>query len=204
MLTWDDIRAIDAISDPSASSIYADRPEESSGRLVRAVSLAGELRRLEAGMAADHEVVTAYRRRIQDLRPALARMLEGARTGAGAVHAALDRGGLRVGVGMPVGMAVVVEETAYVAATRRRARRGPAGGRDRGRWTVAAVARVADGRDRGGRHVPVVGPARYATCAGAGPRGADGRARAGLDAGRRCGRRPACAHPGEVGDASGG
>ncbi len=49
MLTWDDIRAIDAIADPlGVLSVYADRPDNGNGRLVRAVSLAGELRRLEA------------------------------------------------------------------------------------------------------------------------------------------------------------
>jgi hypothetical protein len=115
MLTWDDIRAIDAITDPlGVVSIYADRPEESSGRLVRAVSLAGELRRLEADMAADDEVVTAYRRRMQDLRPALARMLEGRAPGR-ALFMPLSTGEVsEVAIGMPVGMAVVVEETAYV------------------------------------------------------------------------------------------
>ena len=52
MLNWDDIRAIDAIADPlGVLSVYADRPDNGNGRLVRAVSLAGELRRLEADMA---------------------------------------------------------------------------------------------------------------------------------------------------------
>ena len=42
MLNWDDIRAIDAIADPlGVLSVYADRPDNGNGRLVRAVSLAG-------------------------------------------------------------------------------------------------------------------------------------------------------------------
>ena len=170
---------------------------------MRAVSLAGELRRLEAGMAADHEVVTAYRRRIQDLRPALARMLEGRAPGR-ALFMPLSTGEVsELAIGMPVGMAVVVEETAYV--------RPLVAALDEGRpagvivddgpslrllaWRMGVIEEVGTYR--------FLGPARYATCAGAGPRGADGRARAGLDAGRRRGRRPARAHPGEVGDASG-
>ena len=81
---------------------------------MRAVSLAGELRRLETDLAADDEVVTAYRRRMQDLRPALARMLEGRAPGR-ALFVPLSTGeAFEVAVGMPVGMAVVVEETAYV------------------------------------------------------------------------------------------
>jgi hypothetical protein len=115
MLTWDDIRTIDAITDPlGVVSIYADRPDDGSGRLVRAVSLAGELRRLEADLAADDEVVTAYRRRMQETRPALARMLQGRAPGR-ALFVPLSTGEIfEVAVGMPVGMAVVVEETAYV------------------------------------------------------------------------------------------
>ena len=115
MLTWDDIRAIDAITDPlGVVSIYADRPDDGSGRLVRAVSLAGELRRLETDLAADGEAVAAYRRRMQEVRPALARMLEGRAPGR-ALFVPLSTGeALEVAVGMPVGMAVVVEETAYV------------------------------------------------------------------------------------------
>jgi hypothetical protein len=116
MLTWDDIRAIDAIADPlGVVSIYADRPDDTSGRLVRAVSLAGELRRLETDLAAaDGETATAFRRRMQDIRPALARMLEGRMPGR-ALFAPLSTGEVfEVAVGMPVGLAAVVEETAYV------------------------------------------------------------------------------------------
>ena len=48
MLTWSDIRAIDSISDPlGVVSVFVDRPDHAAGRLVRAVALAGELRRLE-------------------------------------------------------------------------------------------------------------------------------------------------------------
>ena len=54
MLNWDDIRAIDGISDPvGVLSVYADRPEENAGRLVRAVSIAGELRRLEGELSGE-------------------------------------------------------------------------------------------------------------------------------------------------------
>jgi hypothetical protein len=116
MLTWDDIRAIDAITDPlGVVSIYADRPEDTSGRLVRAVSLAGELRRLETELAAgDGETAAAFRRRMQDIRPALARMLEGRMPGR-ALFAPLSGGEVfEVAVGMPVGLAAVVEGTAYV------------------------------------------------------------------------------------------
>lgn len=116
MLTWDDTRAIDAITDPlGVVSIYTDRPEETNGRLVSAVSLAGELRRLETDLAAaDGEVATAFRRRMQDIRPALARML-GSRAPGRALFAPLSTGEVfEVAVGMPVGLAAVVEETAYV------------------------------------------------------------------------------------------
>src|SRR5204863_7488412 len=80
MLTWDDLRSIDAISDPlGVLSVYADRPEDRSGRLVRAVSIAGELRRLDADLAAggDDERVAAERRCVHRLGPALVRLLEG-------------------------------------------------------------------------------------------------------------------------------
>ena len=80
MLNWDDIRAIDAISDPlGVLSVYADRPETSGGRLVRAVSLTGELRRLDADVAAagDADLAWAHRRCLERIRPALVRMLDG-------------------------------------------------------------------------------------------------------------------------------
>ncbi len=54
MLTWSDIRAIDSIADPlGVVSVYVDRPDNAGGRLVRAVALAGELRRLEQDVARD-------------------------------------------------------------------------------------------------------------------------------------------------------
>ena len=84
MLNWDDIRAIDAIADPlGVLSIYTDRPENGGGRLVRAVALAGELRRLDAELAAaaDPELVAAQRRCVHRLRPALVRILEGRAAG---------------------------------------------------------------------------------------------------------------------------
>ena len=117
MLNWDDIRAIDAIADPlGVLSVYADRPDNGNGRLVRAVSLAGELRRLEADTAAtaDTEVVTAHRRCVRRLRPALVRMLEGRAAGR-ALFAPLSSDEVfEMTVGLPVGLAAVVEKTAYV------------------------------------------------------------------------------------------
>ena len=117
MLNWDDIRAIDAIADPlGVLSVYADRPDNGNGRLVRAVSLAGELRRLEAdmGATADTEVVTAHRPRVRRLRPALVRMLEGRAAGR-ALFAPLSSDEVfEVTVGLPVGLTAVVEKTAYV------------------------------------------------------------------------------------------
>jgi hypothetical protein len=117
MLTWDDIRAIDAIADPlGVLSIYADRPEQQSGRLVRAISIAGELRRLDADLArwADADVVAAQRRCVHRIRPALTRMLEGHAPGR-ALFAPLSTGEtFEVAIGLPVGLAAVIEPTAYV------------------------------------------------------------------------------------------
>lgn len=106
MLTWDDIRAIDGISDPAGVlSVYADRPEDRGGRLVRAVSIAGELRRLEGAL--DREAV-------QRIRPALVRLLDGRAPGR-AVFAPLSTDEVfEVEVGMPVGMTAVLDTTAYV------------------------------------------------------------------------------------------
>ena len=98
MLTWSDIRAIDSIADPlGVVSVYVDRPDHATGRLVRAVALAGELRRLEQDVATDGrgELAAAYRDCLPRIRPALARMLDGGDARAGAVRAALDRGGVR-------------------------------------------------------------------------------------------------------------
>ena len=71
MLTWSDIRAIDSISDPlGVVSVFVDRPDHAAGRLVRAVALAGELRRLE-GEVNDEPLVAAYRECLPHIRPAL-------------------------------------------------------------------------------------------------------------------------------------
>lgn len=117
MLNWDDIRAIDAISDPlGVLSVYADRPETSGGRLVRAVSLTGELRRLDADVAAagDADLAWAHRRCLERLRPALVRMLDG-RTPGRAIFAPLSSEEVfEVEVGMPVGMTAALDTTAYV------------------------------------------------------------------------------------------
>lgn len=117
MLTWDDVRSIDAIADPlGVLSVYADRPEDRGGRLVRAVSIAGELRRLDADLAAgdDGERVAAERRCVHRIRPALVHMLEG-RAPARAVFAPLSTEEVfEVEVGMPVGLTAVLDTTAYV------------------------------------------------------------------------------------------
>ena len=117
MLNWDDIRAIDAIADPlGVLSVYADRPETSGGRLVRAVSLAGELRRLDADVAAagDGELSAAHRRCMQRVGPALVRMLDGRAPGK-ALFAPLSTEELfEIEVGLPVGMTAALDTTAYV------------------------------------------------------------------------------------------
>ena len=86
MLTMSDIRAIDAIADPlGVLSVYVDRPDPASGRLVRAVALSGELRRLEQDVAGDEgaDLHAAYRDCLPRIRPALARMLRRRRARAG-------------------------------------------------------------------------------------------------------------------------
>jgi Bacterial archaeo-eukaryotic release factor family 10 len=117
MLTWDDIRAIDAIADPlGVLSVYADRPEDGGGRLVRAVSVAGELRRLDADLAAagDADRVAAARRCAHRIRPALARMLGGRAPGRALFAPLSTEEVFEVEVGMPVGLAAVLDPTAYV------------------------------------------------------------------------------------------
>jgi hypothetical protein len=106
MLNWDDIRAIDGISDPAGVlSVYADRPEDRGGRLVRAVSIAGELRRLDGALTSEA---------MHRIRPALVRLLDG-RAAGGAVFAPLSTDEVfEVEVGMPVGMTAVLDATAYV------------------------------------------------------------------------------------------
>jgi hypothetical protein len=106
MLNWDDIRAIDGISDPvGVLSVYADRPEENAGRLVRAVSIAGELRRLEGELSGET---------MRRIRPALTRLLDG-RTRGRALFAPLSTEEVfEVEVGMPVGITAVIDTTAYV------------------------------------------------------------------------------------------
>ena len=89
MLTWSDIRAIDSISDPlGVVSVFVDRPDHAAGRLVRAVALTGELRRLEQEVH-DEPLAAAYRECLPRIRPALARMLDG-KTPGRAVFAPLS------------------------------------------------------------------------------------------------------------------
>ena len=92
MLTWSDIRAIDSIADPlGVVSVYVDRPDPASGRLVRAVALAGELRRLEQDVAGDGGDGPRRRLpRVPAAHPAGARAdARRRRARAGAVRAAL-------------------------------------------------------------------------------------------------------------------
>jgi hypothetical protein len=114
MLTWSDIRAIDSISDPlGVVSVFVDRPAAAAGRLVRAVALAGELRRLE-GEVDDQPLAAAYRECLPRIRPALARMLDG-RTPGRALFAPLSTEEVfEIGVGLPVGVTAALEQTAYV------------------------------------------------------------------------------------------
>jgi hypothetical protein len=117
MLTWDDIRSIDAISDSlGVLSVYADRPEDGSGRLVRAVSIAGELRRLDADVVAGEngDRLAAERRCVHRLGPALVRLLEGRAPGRALFAPLSTEEVFEVEVGMPVGLTAVLDTTAYV------------------------------------------------------------------------------------------
>jgi hypothetical protein len=117
MLTWSDIRAIDAIADPlGVVSVYADRPDAGGGRLVRAVCLAGELRRLEREVAGggDPDTAAALHECLHRIRPALAGMLDGRSPGR-ALYAPLSRDEVfQLAVGLPVGITATLEPTAYV------------------------------------------------------------------------------------------
>jgi hypothetical protein len=117
MLTFADIRAIDSIADPlGVVSVYIDRPDEASGRLVRAVAVAGELRRLEQEVAQDRDadVAVAYRRCLARIRPALARMLDGTNAGRALFAPLSTEAVFEIGVGLPVGVTAALEPTAYV------------------------------------------------------------------------------------------
>jgi hypothetical protein len=117
MLNWDDIRAIDGIGDPvGVLSVYADPPENGNGRLVRAVSIAGELRRLdgELATAGDDDLVAAQRRCMHRIRPALVRLLEGRAQGRAFFAPLSTEEVFEVEVGMPVGITAVLDATAYV------------------------------------------------------------------------------------------
>jgi hypothetical protein len=117
MLTWDDIRSIDEIADPlGVLSVYADRPDSNDGRLVRAVSLTGELRRLDGDVAAagDAELTAAHRRTQQRIRPALVRILDGRAPGRAVFAPLSSEEVFEVEVGMPVGMTAALDTTAYV------------------------------------------------------------------------------------------
>jgi hypothetical protein len=106
MLSWDDIRAIDRITDPAGVlSVYADRPERGGGRLVRAVSIAGELRRLDGELS---------REAVHRIRPALVRLLDGRAPGRALFAPLSTEEVFEVDVGMPVGMTAVLDTTAYV------------------------------------------------------------------------------------------
>lgn len=117
MLTWSDIRAIDSIADPlGVVSVYVDRPDQASGRLVRAVALAGELRRLEQDVARDgrDELAAAYRDCLSRIRPALARMLDGSAPGRALFAPLQSEEVFEIRVGLPVGVTAALEPTAYV------------------------------------------------------------------------------------------
>ena len=117
MLTWSDIRAIDAIADPlGVVSVYVDRPDPGGGRLVRAVAVAGELRRLEAEVAGsgNTDAATALHECLHRIRPALAGMLDGRSPGR-ALYAPLSGEEVfQLSVGLPVGVTATLEPTAYV------------------------------------------------------------------------------------------
>jgi hypothetical protein len=117
MLTWSDIRAIDAIADPlGVVSVYVDRPDAGGGRLVRAVALAGELRRLDREVAGcgDPDTAAALHECLHRIRPALAGMLDGRSPGR-ALYAPLTRDEVfQLAVGLPVGITATLEPTAYV------------------------------------------------------------------------------------------
>jgi len=117
MLTWSDIRAIDAIADPlGVLSVYVDRPDPGGGRLVRAVAVAGELRRLEAEVAGSGstDAAAALHECLQRIRPALAGMLDGRSPGR-ALYAPLSGEEVfQLSVGLPVGVTATLEPTAYV------------------------------------------------------------------------------------------
>jgi len=114
MLTWSDIRAIDSISDPlGVVSVFVDRPDHAAGRLVRAVALAGELRRLEAEVS-DAPLAAAYRECLPRIRPALARMLDGTTPGRALFAPLSTEEVFEIGVGLPVGVTAALEQTAYV------------------------------------------------------------------------------------------
>jgi len=117
MLTWSDIRAIDAIADPlGVVSVYVDRPDAGSGRLVRAVALAGELRRLEREVAGSGstEAAAALHECLHRIRPTLAGMLDGRSPGR-ALYAPLSGEEVfQLAVGLPVGVTATLEPTAYV------------------------------------------------------------------------------------------
>jgi hypothetical protein len=106
MLNWDDIRAIDRITDPAGVlSVYADRPERGGGRLVRAVSIAGELRRIEGDLS---------REAVHRIRPALVRLLDGRAPGRALFAPLSTEEVFEVDIGMPVGVTAVLDTTAYV------------------------------------------------------------------------------------------
>jgi hypothetical protein len=117
MLTWSDIRAIDAIADPlGVVSVYVDRPDRDDGRLVRAVAVSGELRRLEQDVVRDgrDEVAGAYRACLQRIRPALTRALHGPTPGRALFAPLSSEEVFEIGVGLPVGVTAALEPTAYV------------------------------------------------------------------------------------------
>lgn len=117
MLTWSDIRAVDAIADPlGVVSVYVDRPDPGGGRLVRAVAVAGELRRLEGEVArsGDAEAAAALHECLHRIRPALAGMLDGRSPGR-ALYAPLSGEEVfQLAIGLPVGITATLEPTAYV------------------------------------------------------------------------------------------
>jgi len=114
MLTWSDIRAIDSISDPlGVVSVFVDRPDHGAGRLVRAVALTGELRRLGQEVR-DEPLAAAFRECLPRIRPALARMLDGKTPGRALFAPLSTEEVFEIGVGLSVGVTAALEQTAYV------------------------------------------------------------------------------------------
>ena len=122
---------------------------------MRAVALAGELRRLEQEVHDGAPLAAAYRDCLPRIRPALARMLDGKTPGRALFAPLSTEEVFEIGVGLPVGVTAALEQTAYVRPLVAAFDEGrPAGVMVAG-VGVRPALRVADGRRRGGRRVPL-------------------------------------------------